>query len=338
MKPVRIGIVGFGKMGILHAGILNALPDCTVGAICEKEPLIRRLASKVMPGIRFFESPFDMVSKEELDAVFVTSPIASHAPVVSELACASKRLGLFIEKPLAGKTEEAQSIIEAASEFATTTMIGFQKRFLSQFVRTKELIASGALGDVVSFDGYSYLASVFSRGSGWRFKRGEGGALLDLGSHLVDLVIWYFGTPSSVHATESAPYSDLVEDYAEVEFGFPSGLSGKIEVSWSKEGYRLPEAGMKITGTNGSIRVTDDTLELDILREIPALVKAGKTVFSRPELTEGVRFLLGDPEYCVEDEYFVTSLISGNGATPNLMDGLVVNKLIDQGRSNARRL
>ncbi len=336
-KQVNVGIVGFGKMGILHAGILNALPDCKVKAICETEPLVRKIASKALPQLRFYENPCDMATQESLDAVYVTTPIPSHVSVVTELARSGKRLGVFIEKPLAGSTKEAQRIVEVASRFATADMIGFQKRFLPQFARAKELLDKGALGEVTSFHGYSYLASVFSKGRGWRFKKGEGGALLDLGPHLIDLVIWYFGKPSSVNAKESSIYSDEVEDYAEVSFEFDSGLSGRIEVSWSKEGYRLPEVSMEAVGSNGTLRVSDDALEFSIKEEIPNVAKAGRSFFARPEMAPGVEFLLGDPEYCLEDGQFLLAFKGENPSVPRLDDGLQVNKVIELAHASARR-
>ena len=80
-KQINVGIVGFGKMGVLHAGILNALPDCNVKAICETEPLVRKIASKALPPVRFYDSPFDMATQESLDAVYVTTPIPSHLSI-----------------------------------------------------------------------------------------------------------------------------------------------------------------------------------------------------------------------------------------------------------------
>ena len=336
-KQINVGIVGFGKMGVLHAGILNALPDCNVKAICETEPLVRKIASKALPPVRFYDSPFDMATQESLDAVYVTTPIPSHLSVVTELARSGKRLGVFVEKPLAGSTQEARQIVEVTSKFATADMIGFQKRFLPQFLRAKELLDEGALGEVTSFHGYSYLASVFSKGRGWRFKRGEGGALLDLGPHLIDIVIWYFGMPSSIMARESSTYSELVEDSAHIEFGFKEGISGSVDVSWSKEGYRLPETCLEISGSNGILKVSDDILELNITKGIVGLAQGGRSVLRRPELLRGVDFLLGDPEYCLEDEQFLLALRNESPAAPSLEGGVGVNKVIELAHAAAAK-
>lgn len=330
----NIGIIGFGKMGILHAGVLNSLPGCRVAAICETEPLVRKLASKAIQGLKFYDAPLRMVTEENLDGVFVTTPILSHSSVVNELASSGKRFGLFVEKPLAGNFKDAQMLVDAASTFAQTAMIGFQKRFLPQFVRGKELLESGTVGNVNSFHGYSYLGSVFTTGKGWRFKKG-GGALLDLGSHLIDILIWYFGMPNSIAAKKSSTYSVEVEDFAHVELGFKEGFSGSIDVSWSRDGYRLPETGLEITGSAGTLKVSDDVLELDTSRMPSGSRQAAKYILRRPEFVRGVDILLGDPEYCVEDVQFLSALANGSSITPNLEDGAKVNKVIELIHSGA---
>ena len=180
-------------MGILHAGILNALPDCQVVAICEKESMLTKLAKKVLPKISFYDNVSEMVEKHDLSAVYVTASIASHAPIVEELARTGKSLGVFMEKPLAGNSEDAKKIMERSNSIGKTNMIGFQKRFLPQFQRVKSLLDQGALGDLLFFRGYSFVSSVFSSGKGWRFERGQGGSLLDLGAHVIDMILWYFG-------------------------------------------------------------------------------------------------------------------------------------------------
>lgn len=324
-------------MGILHAGILNALSDCKVVAICETEMPVRKIARKALPKMRFYESPFDMAAEENLNAVYVTTPISRHASVVTDLAAVGKPFGIFIEKPLARNTAEAHEVLNVASGFATVAMIGFQKRFLPQFIRAKGMLDGGAIGSITAFKGYSYFSSVFAPGNGWRFRKGEGGVLLDLGSHLLDLVIWYFGFPASVTAHEASIYSEEVEDSAQVDFEFKSGVHGEIDVSWSKEGYRLPETGIEVYGSNGMIKVNDYTLETVAREAIPGLIKRGRTALLRAALVGGVNFLLGDPEYCIEDVHFIDCLRTGRAVSPNFEDGLKVNQVIDLAHESARK-
>jgi predicted dehydrogenase len=324
-----IGIVGLGKMGILHAGILNALPNCKLVAICEKETMISKLAKKILPDITFCNSVPEMIETHDIDAVFITTPIVSHAPIVDEISKVSRQVNIFVEKPLAGSLEDAKKILAQMSSSNTTKMIGFQKRFAPQFRRTKELLDKKALGDLLFFKGFSFVSSVFSDGSGWRFKRGAGGSLLDLGSHLLDLILWYFGAATSVSAVERSFYSSEVEDYTHVTLNFAK-LVGSIDVSWSIRGFRLPETQIEIHGKNGSIFVDDDSLRISTERDIPGVISAGNHKLQKPDLVKGVDFLLSDAEYCLEDRYFLDCLSEKKPANPGLEAGVEVNRLVEQ--------
>jgi predicted dehydrogenase len=329
-EVVRVGIIGLGKMGILHAGVLNALDGSKVVAICEREGLLRRVGKKVLQQISFYDNPSGMVKDEDLDAVYITTPIQSHAPIVHELSGMGKKVSLFIEKPLAGSLSEAGQIVSGSKTLGTVNMIGFQKRFLPQFGRVKKLLDAHALGEILFFHGYSLVSGVFSKGGGWRFEKGQGGSLLDLGPHLIDLLLWYFGQPAKIRAWERSFYSDKVEDLSHLVFDFDSGLIGHADVSWSIGGYRIPETQIEIHGKNGSLVVNDDFLSLRIVEDVPGVINSGATIQRKPDLVQGVDFVLGDPEYCIEDKYFLDCVKHGTSPVPGLDAGLEVNKIIEE--------
>ena len=113
----NIGIIGLGKMGILHAGILNAMSDCRVRAICEKEGLLVRLAKGLVPKtIAFYSDHVKMVENEELDAVFIATPIDIHVPIAVDLMRTDNELSLFVEKPMASSGDQARIACEAVSK------------------------------------------------------------------------------------------------------------------------------------------------------------------------------------------------------------------------------
>jgi predicted dehydrogenase len=279
-----IGIVGLGKMGILHASILNALDGCSVAAICEKERLVLEFAKKILPHITFYSDVVSMVNQEKLDAVFVTTPISTHLPILREIID-SESIPVFMEKPLAASYDEASTMAQLTKE----------KR-------------------------------IFKEGRGWRFKKGEGGALLDLGSHLIDLLTFYFGVPDWVSGFDIQIASKQVEDFAHALFGFESGLRGYVDVSWSVEGYRLPETKIEVIGSEGRIEVSDDRVFVSGNRSER---DSGGNEFTAPDLYKGVNFLIGDPEYCTEDEFFLNSIKNGKEAHPDFSQASIVNKVIE---------
>ena len=326
---VKVGIVGLGKMGLLHAGILNALPESSVSSIAEKEGTLSKFAKKLLPGVRFYSNVGDMLCHEELDAVYVTTPISSHLPIMEHIVSSEKKPGVFVEKPLAGNYRDASRLHGLASSRGLLSMVGFQKRFSPIFQRARSMLAEGILGEVTSFAAYSYVSGMFSEGKGWRFKAGQGGALLDLGPHLIDLLMWYFGEPIDIKGSTRSTYSKEVDDSAQGTLRFRTGLVGSFDVSWSVEGYRLPEIGISVTGRNGMLRVTDDYLKVELSSE-SAGMKAGKHHFQKPEFNSGVDFLIGDPEYCIEDRYFIECILHHKFPEPDFLAGSKVNMIVDE--------
>lgn len=83
-ETLRVGVVGLGKMGLLHASILNVLPNVKLAAICEKSAVTRRLLKKVFRDVSLIKD-ISKFSDMNLDAVYVTTPIPSHFSVAKTL-------------------------------------------------------------------------------------------------------------------------------------------------------------------------------------------------------------------------------------------------------------
>lgn len=94
-----MGIVGLGYIGIVHAGTVNSLGHKVV-AFSDKDKRLLRLASSVVSDVRFYDDYEKMVTEENLDAVFVCTPLQTHAKVISDIVGVGKKLGIFVEKPL----------------------------------------------------------------------------------------------------------------------------------------------------------------------------------------------------------------------------------------------
>ncbi len=228
-------------MGILHAGIVNSMLDARVKAICDKESLLIRLAKNLMPeNITFYKDHVEMVKNEKLDAVFVTTPIDSHVPIVLDIVREDADVSLFVEKPLASSAAEAKKACDAVSKLSSINMVGFQKRFSPVFQKAKTLIQEGAIGDLMFFRAYVFSSDVLKQSSAWRFRRGTGGVLLDLAPHLLDILLWMFGEPNRVWAASSHVYSARLMTTSTSAMSFNSGLKGHLDACWS---VRVQTAG-----------------------------------------------------------------------------------------------
>jgi predicted dehydrogenase len=97
---LRVAIIGLGKMGLVHAGILNVLPDVELVALCEKSGLIRRFAKKVFKELEVVDD-LEKLAGLNLGAIYVTTPIPSHYHVAKAIFENEISDNLFVEKTLA---------------------------------------------------------------------------------------------------------------------------------------------------------------------------------------------------------------------------------------------
>jgi len=326
-ESLRVAVVGLGKMGLLHASILNVLPNVHVVALCDKSVMIRRFLRKVFDGIHLVDD-VDKLSDLDLDAVYVTTPISSHFPVARTVYLKEIARNLFVEKTLASSYEKAKELCELARRFGGVNMVGYTRRFAVTFKKAKDLLAQDAIGEVFSFKAYACSSDFLGSEKGLGTPVSRGGVLRDLGCYAVDLALWFFG---DLHV-ESAKLASIVdsgsEDSAYFKVKKSNGVEGEFNVSWCMENYRIPEVGLSISGSKGIIEVSDDKLDLKL--------KDGKSfTWYRHDLNDNVTFWLGGPEYFREDEYFVNSVIEGRNAEPSFYTASKVDKIIDEVKHGA---
>jgi predicted dehydrogenase len=326
----NIGIVGLGKMGILHAGIVNSMQDAQVKAICEKDSLLARLAKNFLPkAVTLYDDHLKMLDNEPLDAVFITTPISTHVPIALDLMHANRDLSLFVEKPLASSADQTKLACDAVSKSSGIHMVGFQKRFSPVFQRAKAFIANASVGDLMFFRACSFSSDVLHEGASWRLRSGTGGVLLDLAPHLVDILLWFFGGPDSVSAVKRRLYSGEVDDYFHAVMSFKSGLKGHMDTCWSMRSFRLPELSIEIHGKKGTLTVTDDFVRLETNPEND-LESAAVQTYHKQSFDTSVSFLLADPEYTKEDETFLRSEDQPTSPKVDFFEAAKVNAIIDR--------
>lgn len=334
-SPLRIGVVGLGKMGLLHAAICNALPDSQVIAVADPSSLPRDSLIDMNPAMHGYASTDAMLAAQPLDAVIITTPVADHVPTA--LACVQHQIPFFMEKPLATSAAQALPLVTALHKTPVAHMIGYMTRYVESFMHGHTLIASGCLGALQRVTGTIYVSQLFTRGRGWRYERASagGGALLSQGSHLLDLLTWYCGPVARVNAEVFAAYSTEVEDFAHVMLHFQSGVRGWVDCSWSVRFRRTVETTIDILGDNGSLIVTDDTVRL-FLDKAHGSLAAGLTVWTASDLYRGVAIDIAGTQYTREDQAFLDAIRSGKPAEPNITQAFHVQHIVDAAYSSSR--
>ena len=123
--------------------------------------------------------------------------------------------------------DEAKEICSKLHKTNLIHGVGYNIRFLDTFSKTKSLLDNKILGTISSVNSSMFSSTVTSKHSGWRFKKqtSGGGALLELGCHLIDLLLWYFGKIDTVNGETSSIFSS-VEDSAKISMTFSNGING----------------------------------------------------------------------------------------------------------------
>jgi predicted dehydrogenase len=319
---IRIGIIGFGKMGILHATILGALPDAHVVAVCDTKRVVLRLAKKALPSIRVTKDLSEL-AQLGLDAIYVTTLPGSHYSLVKRIYGEGIARHVFVEKSLAASAEEADEMSRLAQAHESVTLVGYQKRFAVTFRKAKELLDDEAVGNVLSFEAYAYSSDFVGAPSEATPAIHRGGVLRDSGCHAIDLALWYFGHLDVVGSSNGRDGdAEMPTDFVSARLRTAQGAEGELMVSSQMEGYRLPEIGMKIDGSLGTLIVNEDRVELTTRDD-------ETRSWHRHDLNDHASFVFGAPEYSRENEEFLRAVTDGQGRGPDFVASTKVEQIID---------
>jgi len=211
MNPLRIGMIGYGGIGRVHALAYRAmtfhyaLPAdvvSIVGVATAHAESAQRAATEI--GCDLWTTDYrELLDRDDIDLVDCCVPNHRHEEIVTAAAKAGKHI--YCEKPLAMNVEEGKRMVAAAEQAMVKTQLTFNFRFFPAIVRARQLVEEGFLGRVFSFHARYLRSSYISHEKplSWRLRKdlAGGGALFDLGSHALDLVYYLLGEFQSVQAT-----------------------------------------------------------------------------------------------------------------------------------------
>lgn len=338
---MNVGIVGLGKMGLLHAGILNSLDGVKITSVAENDKLISNYIKNSISYVNIYNDYKKMINSEDLDLVYITTPISTHVPIA--LRCIEKKINFFLEKPVSRNLEETQNLCAELKNSDVINAVGYNRRFVDTFAKAKSLLASKILGEINTVQSSMYGSDILSKSSGWRSKKkiSGGGVLLDFGSHLIDLLLWYFGTIRKVSGKARSIYSKEVEDEAQMELEFDNGVVGKLEISWSKKGYRLPEINIEVIGNNGKLIISEDFIKVSLKSSVPELEKKEMTIFKQT-LNTGVPIDIGGPDYTKEDMHMVECIKNKKQTLVNVFEASrtqsIIQAMYDSSLENEKKM
>lgn len=332
MDKLRVGVIGAGKMGLLHSGIFNNLDGSTLSAISEKDTFMASALKSYMPGIRVYQNYREMLEQEELDIAVITTPIFLHKEMIQDSM--NQGLAIFVEKPLALNGQECRSILE--KDYQNTTLVGYCRRFMETFNLAKTIIDKEYLGNINYFNSHLFVSQIFKQGKGWLYepKMSGGGVLIDLGSHAIDMFHYLFGDIKILNAFSKSVFNKAVEDYVSVNLDFKRNVFGSLQVSWSTRNYRLPEFKIDMQLDSGSISVTEKYI--NIYSEVSAdFIKKGWNVYHKQDLIKDIPIDIAGPEYTLEDLHLLTCAKKKVRTACDFKEAAKTNFVIDKIYSSA---
>ncbi|WP_346622832.1 Gfo/Idh/MocA family oxidoreductase [Blastococcus montanus] len=247
MPPVRAGLVGYGFGGrYFHAPLLGAAAEIDFLGVVTTSPERRALVAEDAPGRAAFAS-LEELKDAGAEAVAISTPAATH----SGLTDRALELGLAVvcDKPFALDADAARRSVELAERAGLALSPYQNRRWDSDFLTVRRLVAEGALGELVRFESrFERLAPGSGPGAA------GGGTLLDFGSHLVDQALVLLGPAVSVYAEWRLRENGLDDDVF-MAVTHANGARSHLSGSWSQG---APGPRFRVTGTTGSY--VNDTL------------------------------------------------------------------------------
>ncbi len=336
LSDVRLGFVGLGNIAQLHADEILGLGGQVVAGT-DVSPEARAMFAEDYAA-EVFEDPTEMY--ELVDAVVVSTPNRFHEEyVVSALEAG---LDVLVEKPLAHTLESAQRIADAAAESSGFCMVGFHNRFWGPVQVLDSYREQGKLGDVTHVEAnYIRRRGVPGRGS-W-FTRKDvagGGAVIDIGTHAIDLALYLMGYPDVEEVAAQTrsqfgskdDYSYLymwgedrgtgnfdVEDSATAFIRCANGTTISLEVAWAAN--RRPSQEFTVRGkeAGAELDIADDEMTLFETADDGVNHHRDITVETTDKEAHGI-----------EQQHFLQAVANGEAPGINTVEeGLEVQKIMD---------
>lgn len=286
MNKIQVGVIGVGFIGVAHVDALRRLNNVEVVAISDNEKVIKAKAEQI--GIKNYYSDYkQMLADPQINCIHICTPNHMHYPMAKDALNAGKHV--VCEKPLTTNKKEAEELVALAGEKGLVNAINFNVRFYPLIHQIKAAIEKGDFGDVFSVHG-SYLQDwlFFETDYNWRLEpemAGESRAVVDIGSHWMDLVEFITGLKITevfadfvtFHKIRKKPlkpvetysgklltpedYEDLpinTEDYATVLIKFNNGGRGAMTVSQVAAG-RKNRISFEIAGSKKAAAWVSET-------------------------------------------------------------------------------
>ena len=256
MKVVRWGLIGAGDIAKKRvAPALRDLPNCEFISVSRSRYELAKEFAKQFGARKWIADWCDLVRDEEIDAVYIATPVFVHAAQTIAAAEAGKHV--LCEKPMALTVKECDEMISACRANNVRLGIAYYRRFYPAIKRVKEIVASGEIGKVsiAQINAFEYFDPSDDDPRHWLLEREKsgGGPMFDFGCHRLEILCNLFGPVRRLESVISnSAFDREVEDTAHASMKFESGVCATVAVTHAAE---MPQDTLDIYGTKGSITI-----------------------------------------------------------------------------------
>jgi len=246
MKKIGLGLIGLGFIGKVH--LRNSMKLANAHVLAVSDTSRRALNEAQTTGIKkTFVDYKQLLKDDSINAVIIALPTHLHAQCACDAAEANKHI--LLEKPIARNVAEAKEIVTVAERNSVKLMLGYPLRFNRDMGRLREQIKNGSIGDVeIAYATFVDSGPFKHRTQDhapipvpeWWFNKelSGGGALIDLGSHMINLLRWYFGEITDIKGQLGYRFNMDFEDSALCVAKFETGTRAVINVGWFSQMYQ----------------------------------------------------------------------------------------------------
>ncbi|MFD3587357.1 Gfo/Idh/MocA family protein [Streptomyces sp. NPDC058683] len=267
LSVMRCAVIGVGRRTLKDyvpalvdlSARIDLIAACDVDAAAEARLTgeLNRCGSEANPS--FFTDHTALLDTMRPDLAIVATPHHTHNDISKDLF--RRGIPVVKEKPFALSMPQARELTAAVEEYDGHMRLCVQRRYHPLYLRAKSSLQQ--IGATRHFEA-TYQLSTDAYQAGWRAssKTSGGGAIIDMGYHIIDLLHWFFGMPSLVYASAApklipaAAYD--VEETTLANLSYPNGVTGTLRLSLCEASK---EELIRVYGSGGHIRLTRDSLQ-----------------------------------------------------------------------------
>jgi predicted dehydrogenase len=280
MSSIRLGMIGAGQIAGFTAREFTSHPQCEIVAVADPSTERAEALAHRVKALSVHDSAEDVFRRDDVDAVYIAVPNAHHEAV----ACAALDAGkhVLLDKPFALSSSAAENIAARAEAAGKTLMLGMNQRFERNVQRALQIVRQGRLGDIYHVKAFWRRRAGIPRLGSWFTARSVagGGALLDIGVHVLDVALHLLGNfePVSVSGATFTRFGNRglgeggwgqserehadfdVDDFATALIRLSNGVVVSLEAAWALHQDSGNDHDVVLYGENAGMAVYADRL------------------------------------------------------------------------------